>query len=100
MGVRKRAARENKSPQLIDNEGDRRAWSASRRSCASERRFGGDNLGILRLGLLAVGLSAKEDLWTVRVRGAKWISGKAGGQRLTKRSATFTGDPRPFRVTR
>src|SRR5882762_2387036 len=128
MGVRKRAARENKSAQLVDNEGDRLAWSASRRSCASEKRFGGHTRGgnadvfetkgfagkAIRktmktkgrqngnseIGLLAGGLPARGDLRTGWVRCAKWIGGKAGGQRLIKRSGTFTADPRPFRSER
>ena len=126
--MRKRAARENKSAQLVDNEGDRLAWSASRRSCASEKRFGGHTRGgnadvyeqkglagkatrktmktkgrqngNFEIGLLAVGFRAKEDLGTVWVRGGKRIGWKAGGERLIKRSATFTADPRPFRSKR
>ena len=60
----------------------------------------GPQLGNFWIGLLAVGFLTKEDLRTVWVRGAKWISGKAGGQRLIKRSGTFTADPRPFRNKR
>ena len=43
--MRKRAARENKSAQLVDNEEDRWAWSASRRSCCSERWLWGPHPG-------------------------------------------------------
>jgi hypothetical protein len=88
--VRKRAARENKSAQLADNEGDTWAWSASRRNCPSVKRVGGAHpggnadvfdtkgfagkairktmktkgrqLGNFWIGLLAVGLLVKEDL--------------------------------------
>src|SRR5712672_4458024 len=45
VGVRKIAARENKSAQLVDNEEDRWAWSASRRSCCSKRWLWGPHPG-------------------------------------------------------
>jgi hypothetical protein len=41
MRAPKRGQRENKSPQLVDNEEDRRAWSASRRKLL----FGKSGLG-------------------------------------------------------
>src|SRR6267154_5820165 len=128
MGVRKRAARENKSAQLVDNEEDRWARSASRRGCGFGKavwgahpggnadvfeykgfagkairktmKTKGRQTGNFEIGLLAIGFRAKEDLGTVWVRGGKWIGWKAGGERLIKRSATFTADPRPFRSER
>ena len=45
---------------------------------------------------LAIGTLAKKGLRRVWVRGVKWIGAKASGQRLIKRGATFTADPRPF----
>src|SRR6267154_149921 len=111
MRVRKRTARENKSAQLIDNEGDRLAWSASRRVVLRKSGLGvhpggnadvceykglagkairktmktkGRQNGNFEIGLLALGFRAKEDLGTVWVRGGKRIGWKAGGERLIK----------------
>src|SRR6267154_2123021 len=100
MGVGERAARENKSAQMGDNERERRVGTASRRSCAAENRSGGTpgggnadvfeykglvgkairktmktkgrQNGNSEIGLLAVGFRAKEDSGTGGVRGAKW----------------------------
>src|SRR6267154_5897212 len=104
MGVGERAARENKSAQLVDNERDRRVWSASRRSCASEKRSGGTpgggnadvfeykglvgkairktmktkvrQNGNSEIGLLAVGFRAKEDLGTVGCGAGRGSAGR------------------------
>src|SRR5712675_1340646 len=72
------------------------AGKATRKTMKTKGRQNGN----FEIGLLAVGFRAKEDLGTVWVRGGKRIGWKAGGERLIKRSATFTADPRPFRSER
>jgi len=79
---------------VFENKGF--AGKAIRKTMKTKGRQNGN----FAIGLLAVGFLAKEDWRAAWVQGAKWIGWQAGGQGLIKRSATFTGDPRPFRSTR